>query len=101
MRHLGLVASLMLLSSPVFAAELSTAERCEKQGDVAEKAASLRISGVDKDTATKTLTRMYDRPDSGVTADNIRGMVVLAYGPGANMKPDYLRQFTIKQCNIK
>jgi hypothetical protein len=103
MRYLGFLAclGLVMCSSTAFAAEMSPEQVCEKQGDVAKKAASMRISGTDKDTATKTLIRMYDRPDSGVTADNVRGMVYLAYGPGARMDPDYLRKFAIKQCNIK
>jgi hypothetical protein len=101
MHYLVFLASLMLLSSPTFAAEMSAEERCEIQGNVAQKAANLRIAGVDKETATDTLTKMYDKPDSGVTADNVRGMVMVAYGPGARMSPDKLREFTIKQCNIK
>lgn len=101
MRYLGIFVCLMMFVYPSYAAEMSAEERCEKQGEVAEKAAKMRISGVDKDTATKTLTSMYDREGSGITADNVKGMVMIAYGPGARMNPDYLRQFTIKQCNIK
>lgn len=96
MRYLAFITGLVLLSHPVFAAEMSDEERCVKQGEVAEKAASMRISGVDKDTATKTLTRMYDRPGSGVTANNIRGMVMVSYM--AKMKPKEMREYAIAEC---
>ena len=89
-------ASFMLFTQPVLAAELTGEERCVKQGEVAEKAASMRVSGVDKDTATKTLTRMYDRPDSGVTANNVRGMVMVSYM--TKMKPEKMRDYAIKEC---
>ena len=96
MRYIGILAALLLCSYPAFAA-MSDEERCEKRGDVAEEAASMRISGVDKDTATKTLTIMYDRPDSGVTANNIRGMVMVSYM--AKMEPKKMRDYAIAECN--
>ena len=95
MRYIGILAALLLISYPAFAG-MSDEERCEKQGDVAEEAASMRISGVDKDTATKTLTRMYDSPDSGVTANNIRGMVMVSYM--AKMEPKKMRDYAIAEC---
>ena len=95
MRYTGIIAALLLCSYPAFAA-MSDAERCEKQGDVAKEAASMRISGVDKDTATKNLTKMYDHPDSGVTANNIRGMVMVSYM--AKMKPKKMRDYAIAEC---
>ena len=95
MRYTGIIVALLLCSYPAFAA-MSDAERCEKQGDVAKEAASMRISGVDKDTATKNLTKMYDHPDSGVTANNIRGMVMVSYM--AKMKPKKMRDYAIAEC---
>ena len=95
MHYIGILAALLLISYPAFAG-MSDEERCEKQGDVAEEAASMRISGVDKDTATKTLTRMYDRPDSGVTSNNIRGMVMVSYM--AKMEPKKMRDYAIAEC---
>lgn len=95
MRYIGILAALLLYSCPAVA-DMSDEERCEKQGDVAEKAASMRISGVDKDSATKTLTRMYDHPDSGVTANNIRGMVMVSYM--AKMEPKKMRDYAIAEC---
>ncbi len=66
MRYIGILFSLLLFSYPAFAADMSQEERCVKQGEVAEKATDMRISGVDKDTATRTLIEMYDQPGSGV-----------------------------------
>ena len=83
------------ISLPV-SANITPEERCEKQGDVAEKAANLRISGADKETATNTLTEIYDRPGSGVTAQNIKGMVMVSYM--AKMKPDQMRNYAIAEC---
>ena len=77
-------------------AELTPEQRCDKQGEVAAQAAKLRISGTDKDTAMKTLNRIYDRPGTGVTADNVRGMVTVAYM--AKMKPEQMKKYAIDQC---
>lgn len=95
MRYLGIVATLLPFSSPAFAG-LTDEERCVKRGEVAEKAASLRISGVDKDTATKTLIEEFDRPDSGVTANNVRGMVMVSYM--AKMEPEKMREYAVAEC---
>lgn len=84
-----------LISFPV-SAEMTSEERCEKQGDVSEEAANLRISGADKETATKTLVEMYDRPGSGVTAQEIEAMVMVSYM--AKMKPDQMRSYVIAEC---
>lgn len=96
MRYLAIVASLLLFSYPAFSADISDEERCVKQGEVAEKAANMRISGVDKDTATKTLIEMYDRPGSGVTTNNIRGMVMVSYM--AKMEPKKMQDYAIAEC---
>ena len=95
MRILGIGVTLLLFSYPAFA-DLTDEERCVRQGEVAEKAASMRISGVDKDTATKTLSRMVDTPDSGVTANNVRGLVMVSYT--AKMEPNKMREYTIAEC---
>ena len=96
MRYLGFLTSFMLFSLPVFATEMSDEERCFKQGEVAEKAANMRISGVDKDTATRTLTGMYVQPSSGVTANNVQGMVMVSYM--AKMEPKKMRSYAIAEC---
>jgi hypothetical protein len=44
---------------------------------------------------------MYDRVDSGIRADNVRVMEMMAYSLGPRMNLEYLRQFNIKLCNIK
>ena len=46
------------ISFPV-SADVTPEEHCEKLGDVAEKVANLRISGADKEAATKTLGKIY------------------------------------------
>ena len=84
-----------LLSSPA-QAEMSPEERCEKQGDVAQKAANMRMSEVDKETAVNTLTRIYDRPGSGVTALNINGLTTVAYM--TRMKPEKMREYAVTEC---
>jgi len=95
MRYSGILAFLLLFSIPSFA-DMSPEQRCEKQGEVAQEASKLRISGVDKDTATKTLIRMYDQPDTGVTANNVRGMVMISYL--SKMKPEKMRDYAITEC---
>jgi hypothetical protein len=95
MRYPAMLSLILFVSCPSLA-EMTAEQRCEKQGEVAKQAASLRISGTDKDTAMKTLSRMYDRPGSGVTADNVRGMVTVAYM--AKMKPEQMEKFAIDQC---
>lgn len=77
-------------------AEITPEQRCEKQGDVSAEAANLRISGADKETATKTLVEMYDHPGSGVTAQQIEDMVMISYI--AKMKPDQTRSYVIAEC---
>ena len=96
MRHLGIIACLLLFSFSAFAAEKSDEERCVKEGEVAEKAANMRISGVDKDTAAKSLISMYDQPESGVTTDRVRGMVTVSYL--AKMEPKKMRDYVIAEC---
>ena len=83
------------ISFPVWS-DITPEERCEKLGDVAEKAANLRISGADKEAATNTLAEIYDRPGSGVTTKNIKGMVMVSYM--AKMKPDQMRNYAITEC---
>ena len=96
MRYSGLLLLSALFISFPLSADITPEERCEKQGDVAEKASSLRISGVDKETATQTLTETYDRPGSGVTGQNIEAMVTVSYM--AKMKPDQMRNYVIAEC---
>jgi hypothetical protein len=96
MRYLGIIASLLLFSYPAFSADMSDEERCTKQGEVAEKAANMRISGVDKDTAARTLIEMYDQPGSGVTANNVRGMVMVSYM--AKLEPKKMQDYAIAEC---
>lgn len=96
--YLGLIVSLFLFSFSytAFSADMTDEERCLKLGEVAEKATSMRISGVDKDTATSNLIKMYDRPGSSVTTSNIRGMVMLSYM--AKMGPKQMRDYAVSQC---
>jgi hypothetical protein len=96
MRYIGILASLLLFSYPAYAADISQEERCVKQGEVAEKATNMRISGVDKDTATKTLIEMYDQPGSGVTPNMVRGMVMVSYM--AKMEPKKMRDYATAEC---
>lgn len=98
MRYLGFIASLLLLSFayPAFSADSTDEERCLKLGEVAEKATIMRISGVDKDTATRDLIKMYDKPGSGVTTNNVHGMVMLSYM--AKMEPKKMREYAVAQC---
>ena len=95
MRYSGMFAIFMLLSFPLLA-DLTPEERCEKQGDVAKEASKMRISGVDKNTTTNTLIEKYDHPDSGVTANTVRGYVMVSYM--AKMKPENMRDYAIDQC---
>lgn len=96
MRFLGLAASLLLFSCSALSADMTDEERCLTLGEVAEKASIMRISGEDKNTATSKLIKMYDKSDSGLSTDNIRGMVTLSYM--ARMKPIKMRDFAIDQC---
>lgn len=96
MRYLGIIASLLLFSYPALSADMTDEERCLKRGEVAEKATNMRISGVDKDTATKNLIKMYDRPGSGVTTNNVRGMVMISYM--AKMEPKKMRDYVVAEC---
>jgi len=95
MRLSGILALTIFFSFPVFA-DITPEERCEKQGDVAKEASSMRISGVDKETATDSLIKKYDRPGTGVTANRIQGMVMVSYM--AKMKPEKMRDYVIDQC---
>ena len=95
MKPTGMIALAALLVLPV-QAEMAPEERCRKQGDVAQQAANMRLSDVDKDTAVKTLKRMYDQPGSGVTAQNIQGLTTVAYM--AKMQPDKMRDYAIAEC---
>ena len=96
MRYLGVIASLLLFSYPAFSADMTDEERCLKLGEVAEKATDMRISGADKDTATKTLIKMYNRLGSGVTTNNVRGMVMVSYV--AKMEPKKMRDYAVAEC---
>ena len=95
MRYSGMFVVIMLLSYPVLA-DMTPDERCKKRGEVAMEASKMRVSGTDKDTTTNTLIEMYDHPGSGVTANNIRGLVMVSYM--ANMKPGKMRDYAIDQC---
>ena len=95
MRCLGMLVSILFLSSPVLAG-MTPEERCEEQGDVAEKASNLRIAGDDKETAISTLTKEYDHSGTSITAQNIRGLVTVSYM--AKMKPAKMRDYAIAQC---
>jgi len=95
MRLSGILALAICVSFSVFA-DMAPEDRCEKQGDVAEQASNLRISGVDKETAIESLNKIYDHPDTGVTANNIRGLVTVSYM--AKMTPENMRKYVIDQC---
>ena len=95
MRCLGMFVSILFFSSLVLA-DLTPEERCEEQGDVAEKASNLRISGDDKETAISTLTKEYDHSGTSITALNVRGLVTVSYM--AKMKPEKMRDYAIAQC---
>lgn len=96
MRYSGLLLFCAIFFSFPVSADITPGEQCEKQGEVAEKAADLRISGANKETATKTLTEIYDRSGSGVTTENIKSMVMIAYM--AKMKPAQTRDFVTAEC---
>ena len=95
MRCPGMLVSIMLFSNPVLA-DMTSEEHCKEQGDVAEKASNLRISGVDKNTAIDSLTKKYDRSETSITALNIRGLVTVSYM--AKMKPGKMRDYAVIQC---
>ena len=95
MRLSGILTLAIFISFPVFAG-MAPEEQCEKQGDVAEQASDMRISGVDKETAIESLNKIYDHPGTGVTANNIRGMVTVSYM--AKMTPENMRKYAIDQC---
>ena len=96
MRYFGVVVGLLLLSFPAFSADMTAEERCQKLGEVAEKASSMRISGEDKDATTSALLKTYDHPESGLTTDKIRGMVMVSYM--ARMEPEKMQDFAIAEC---
>jgi len=96
MRYSGIFASLLLLSCPAFSADMTDEHRCLKLGEVAEEASRMRIAGEDKDTATSSLLKMYGQPESGLTTDKIRGMVMVSYM--ARMEPEKMRDYAIAQC---
>lgn len=95
MRCLGILVSIILFSSPALA-DMTPEERCEEQGEVAQKASNLRIAGVDKNTAIGTLAKEYDHTGTSITALNIRGLVTVSYM--AKMKPVKMRDYAIVQC---
>lgn len=95
MRDPGILALILLFSFPALA-DMSAAERCEKEGDVAKEASNLRISGVDKDTATNSLIEIHEQSATGLSANTIRGLVMVSYM--AKMKPDKMRDYAIDQC---
>ena len=95
MRLSGILALAIFISFSVIA-DMAPEERCEKQGDVAEQASSMRISGVDKETAIESLNKIYDHPDTGVTANRIAGLVTVSYM--AKMTPENMRKYAIDQC---
>ena len=95
MRCLGMFVSILLFSSLVLAS-MTPEERCEEQGDVAEKSSHLRLSGVDKETAISTLAKEYDHSETSISDSNVRGLVTVAYL--AKMKPEQMRDYAITQC---
>lgn len=95
MRYFGIFTIVMLLSFPAFAG-MTHEEHCEKLGEVAREASEMRISGADKETTTTALIEMYGQAGSGVTADNVRGQVMVAYM--AKMKPEKMRDYVSDQC---
>lgn len=95
MRFSGILALSIFFSFPVFA-DMAAEERCEKQGDVAEQASNMRISGIDKETAIDALNKEYDSPETGITENNIRGLVTVSYM--AKMTPENMRNYAIDQC---
>jgi hypothetical protein len=95
MRYSGIFAVVMLISLPVLD-DITPEERCINWGEVAKKATKMRLSGADKDTTTNTLIEMFVHPNSGVTANNVRGWVMVSYM--AKMQPEKMRDYTINQC---
>lgn len=95
MRYSGMFAVVMFLSFSVIA-DITPEERCDNQGKVAMEASKMRLSGSDQDSTTTTLIEMYDQPDTGVTAKNVRGLVMVSYM--AKMKPENMRDYAIDQC---
>ena len=95
MRLSGILTLAIFIPFPVFA-DMAPEVQCEKQGDVAEQASDMRISGVDKETAIESLNKIYDQPGTGVTANNIRGLVTVSYM--AKMTPENMRKYAIDQC---
>ncbi|RLA22646.1 MAG: hypothetical protein DRQ62_07675 [Gammaproteobacteria bacterium] len=95
MRFLGMLVSVIIFSNPVLA-DMTPEERCEERGELAHKASKLRIQGIDKDTAIGSLTEEYDRPDTSITALNVRGLVTVSYM--AKMKPEQMRNYAISEC---
>ena len=53
MRYSGLLLFCAIFISFPVSADMTPEERCQKQGEVAEKATNLRISGADQETATR------------------------------------------------
>ena len=95
MRLSGILAFAVFISVSVIA-DMTPEERCEKQGDVAEQASYMRISGVDKETAIESLKKIYNHPDTAVTANSISGLVTVSYM--AKMTPESMRIYAIDQC---
>jgi hypothetical protein len=95
-RYSGLLLFCAIFISFSTSANMTPEERCEERGELARKASNLRIQGIDKDTAIGTLTEEYDRPDTSITALNVRGWVTVSYM--AKMKPDQMRNYAIAEC---
>lgn len=95
MRLSGVLTLAIFIPFSVFA-DMAPEAQCEKQGDVAEQASEMRISGTNKETAIESLSTIYDHPGTGVTADTIRGLVTVSYM--AKMTPENMRQFAVDQC---
>ena len=95
MRYSILLYIVSIISTPALA-DMTPEQKCEKQGEVAQEAARMRTSGLDKNTATTSLIKTYDKPGSGVTETNVRGLVMVSYM--AKMEPEKMRDYAIDQC---
>ncbi|MBK1852558.1 hypothetical protein FE845_14510 [Marinobacter sp. 1-4A] len=96
MRYLGVFASLIMFSFPVFSADMTKDERCEKLGEVTAQASVMRIAGKDTETATSALLEIYDQPGSGLSTKQIRAYTNWAYM--MRMEPEKARKYAVDQC---
>lgn len=89
---LGLVIG---MSSTLFASDESGV-RCEKEGEIAQRASELRIAGNDKESAIQVLLNSNQESADPLTEQNVRGLVTVSYM--AKMKPAKMRDYAVDQC---